>query len=156
MVNNRMFFTQLADTQENSTATSSHLKDSISLHRKDFIEYKSYIKKAKLFFGKGELMEAYHHYGMAKNIAVNILWYEAEVHCLIAIGTINTKWKKFDIVYKNYMSCLNIVLDKELNNSLSLVYFRLSDYYKKINHPKLSKTYAEKAVNSIEKTTFLE
>jgi len=120
MVNNRMFIAQLSDTHENSITTSSKLEDDVSFHREELIEYKSYIKKAKHFFRKGELVEAYHHYGIAKNIAVNILWYEAEAHCLMAIGTINTIWKKFDTAYKNYMRCLNIVLDKELNDSLSL------------------------------------
>jgi len=155
MVNNRMFISKLSNTRNKLTATSQKLKGNISFECEDLIEYRSYIKKAKHFFQKGELMEAYHNYSIAKKIAVDILWYEAEAHCLMAIGTINTIWKKFDIAYKNYMNCLNVILDKELNDSLSLVYFRLSDFYKKTNNHKLSKSYSEKAINSIRKTTIL-
>lgn len=153
MVNSKTFTAQIATA---SITNTTFLKEKNSFFRDELIQYKYHIKKAKHFFKHGELIEAYHYYSIAKNISISIMWHEAEAHCLMVIGSINIIWKKFDMAYKNYMSCLNLILDKELNNSLSLIYFRLSDYYKKTNQNKLSKTYSEKAISSIKKTTFLE
>ncbi len=156
MVYNNTFVPQLPNFNENSTLTNTTAKENTSYKREELTKYKLHLKKAKHFFKTDELIEAYHNYILAKSIASNILWYEAEAHCLMAIGTINTTWGKFDVAYKNYMECLNLVIDKDLSNSVSLIYFRLSDYYKKTNQPKLSKEYSEKAINSIKKTTLLE
>jgi len=153
---NKLSISRLSNFDEDSTSIKNIKNYTFDTKYEKLTQYKLLIKEANYFYKKGELVKAYQFYEIAKKISIKISWHKAQAHCLMAMGNIQVKWGKFDAAYKIYMRCLNLIIDNDLNNSLSIIYFRLGDYYTCTKNHKLSKTYTEKAINSIKKTTFLE